>query len=153
MPDTENTSLHQPIVVIGAPRSGTTFLGQLLRAHPAVCYLEEPRLTWRYGNDRKSDMLRPDDARPAVCRYIRETFSKRVETSGKQRLAEKTPSNALRMGFVDRVLPGCRFVHITRHGIDSVISIHRHWQDYAGGVTRIKPGRIRPHRKVRRMPR
>lgn len=126
--------LDRPIVVVGAPRSGTTVLGQLLGYHPALAHLEEPRLTWRYGNDRKSDMLSPHDARPEVCQHIRSTFAAAVRNANRQRLIEKTPSNSLRMGFVDRVLPGCLFVHIIRDGVESTLAIHRFWQQHARGV-------------------
>lgn len=126
--------LRKPIIIIGTPRSGTTLLGQVLRAHPSLAYLEEPRIIWRYGNDRRSDRLSPSDARPEVCRYIRDRFAEVVQRSGCQRLLEKTPSNSLRMGFVERVLPGCRFVHIIRHGCDSALSIRDFWQQHATGI-------------------
>jgi hypothetical protein len=134
------SQLDRPIVVVGSPRSGTTLLGELLRAHPAVAFLEEPRLVWRYGNDAKSDALRPEDARADVCRYIRDHFARFIEREGRERLLEKTPSNSLRLGFVDRVLPECRVVHIMRHGVQSVLSIRRFWEQYAGARVQ---GRIR----------
>jgi hypothetical protein len=129
-----DTLLDRPIVVVGAPRSGTTLLGQLLGCHPTLAHVEEPRLTWRYGNDGKSDMLTPNDARPAVCRHIRSVFASAVQIAGRQRLIEKTPSNSLRMAFVDRVLPGCLFVHIIRDGVESTLAIRRFWQEHARGV-------------------
>lgn len=134
MPARPEISLDRPIVVIGAPRSGTTLLGQLLGAHPALCHIDEPRLTWKYGNDGKGDMLTGADARPDVCRFIRERFAEAVRNGGKQRLIEKTPSNSLRMEFVERVLPGCLFVHITRDGVESSLAIRRFWQQHARGV-------------------
>lgn len=139
MNDSLDPLLHRPIIVIGAPRSGTTLLGNLLKHHPALAYLEEPRLTWRFGNDRKSDLLRPEDARPGVRKHIRMSFAKAVRDAGKQRLLEKTPSNALRLGFVEQVLPGCQFVHIIRDGTESVLSIRKYWQGHAGGM---KPHKI-----------
>jgi hypothetical protein len=137
---TEFSHLDRPIVLVGSPRSGTTLLSDLLQVHPVVAYLEEPRLVWRFGNDAKSDALRPEDARPDVCRHIREHFAKFVAEQGRERLLEKTPSNSLRLGFVDRVLPECRIVHIMRHGVQSVLSIRKFWEKYAGA--RIE-GRIR----------
>lgn len=130
--------LDRPIVVIGSPRSGTTLLGNLLGTHPALAQVEEPRLTWKFGNDDKSDMLRPQDARPEVCRHIRQTFAQAVEDAGRQRLIEKTPSNSLRMEFVDRVLPGCLFIHTMRDGVESILSIRKFWQQHAHGVPRGK---------------
>ena len=132
------TKLENAIVVIGSPRSGTTLLGNLLGAHPALAHLVEPRLTWKYGNDAKSDMLRPEDARPEVCQHIRNSFEKSVIEQGRQRLLEKTPSNALRMEFVERVLPNCKFIHIIRNGVDSVLSIQKYWQGHARGIPKGK---------------
>jgi hypothetical protein len=109
-------------------------LGQLLGNHPALAHVEEPRLTWRYGNDGKCDLFSPEDARPEVGRHIRETFAAAVQRAGKARLIEKTPSNSLRLGFVDRVLPGCLIVHIIRDGYESTLAIRRFWQQHARGV-------------------
>lgn len=134
----ESEFLNRPIVVIGAPRSGTTLLGQLLGSHPALAHLEEPRLTWRYGNDAKGDWLTPADARPEVCDFIRKKFAAAVQSGGKQRLIEKTPSNSLRMGFVEKVLPGCQFIHIIRDGVESSLAIRRFWGEHARGVNRAK---------------
>lgn len=131
-------ALDRPIVVVGAPRSGTTLLGRLLEAHPTLFHVTEPRLTWRYGNDSKSDMLAPDDARPDVKRHIRTAFAAAIRQGGGQRLIEKTPSNSLRMGFVEAVLPGCLFVHIVRDATESVLGIHRFWQQHARGVIKGK---------------
>ena len=138
MPSTPNPLLDRPIIVVGAPRSGTTFLGQLLGQHPTLAHFEEPRLTWRYGNDAKSDMLTPDDARPEVCAYIRNAFAAAVGDAGKQRFIEKTPSNSLRMCFVERVLQGCLFVHIIRDGIESSLAIEQFWRKHARGLPRAK---------------
>jgi hypothetical protein len=144
--------LRRPIVVIGSPRSGTTILGQILARHPDLVYIEEPRLTWRHGNDKGSDLLRPEQARPEVITHIRDNFASKIREQGGRRLLEKTPSNSLRMGFVERVLPDCRFIHITRNGLDSVLSIRKFWQGHSGGI---KPHKIRERLKeinVRRLP-
>lgn len=133
-PLSETTRLTQPIVVVGAPRSGTTLLGRLLSQHPGLAYIEEPRLIWRYGNDGKSDMLTAADARPEVSRYIRSEFTRLVEASGRNRLLEKSPSNSLRLSFVDRVLPDCLFVHIIRDAAESILSIRQFWQQHSRGL-------------------
>jgi hypothetical protein len=130
--------LQRPIIVIGSPRSGTTLLGNLLGTHPLLAQLEEPRLTWKYGNDDKSDLLRAQDARPEVCKHIRSVFGSAVSAAGKSRLIEKTPSNSLRMKFVDKVLPGCIFIHTIRDGVESVLSIRKFWEQYSRGVPKGK---------------
>ncbi|MCC6680126.1 MAG: sulfotransferase [Phycisphaeraceae bacterium] len=131
-----------PIVIVGAPRSGTTFLAEVLSCHPDLHLVDEPRMIWRYGNDRKSDLLKPEDARPKVIAYIRNTFKRHLTKAGKPRLLEKTPSNALRLPFVERVLPSARIVHIMRNGLDSVLSIESFWRRSAHGLRNVAPGRF-----------
>lgn len=138
--------LREPIVIVGAPRSGTTFLGNLFGSLPTLALAHEHRLTWRYGNDRRSDILSPADARPEVRRYIRQRLAEVVHSSSAVRLVEKLPANCLRLGFVDAVLPGARYIHILRDGRDAVPSIARKWQSEGklGSVA------IERHRMLRR---
>jgi hypothetical protein len=83
-------------------------------------------------------MLRTADARPEVCQHIRSTFGAAVRGAGKARLIEKTPSNSLRLEFVDRVLPGCVIIHTIRDGVESVLSIRKFWEQHARGVPKEK---------------
>jgi hypothetical protein len=135
--------LDRPIIILGAPRSGTTMLGRTLGHHASLAYIHEPRLVWRYGNDQKSDMLSPHDARAEVRQYIRGYFAGFVRDSGATRLLEKTPSNSLRPEFVEAVLPGCRFVHIVRDPIDAVLGIHRFWREHTYGMESFHRGHLR----------
>lgn len=135
--------LRKPIIIIGSPRSGTTFISSLLKHHSQLAFFDEPRLVWRYGNDRKSDMLSADDARPDVIRHIRHRFSGMMTAAGKARMLEKTPANSVRVEFVDRVFPDARFVHVIRNGIDAVLSIRQFWIEHARGPHQgIARGRI-----------
>ena len=135
--------LRKPIIILGAPRSGTTMLDELLGAHPALALSVEPRLIWRWGNDRGSDILHPDRATPRVRAHIRGKFAQLVASAGKQRLLEKTPSNALRPAFVHAVFPDAKFIHVTRHGLDAVLSIRDMTTRHAHGLTGLAPNRLR----------
>lgn len=132
---TDDQLLARPIVILGAPRSGTTLLSQLLKHHPDLYLANEPRIMWKYGNDSKSDALQPADARPEVVRHIRKQLAAEVRAAGRTRLVEKTPSNSLRLGFVQRVLPDAIYVHMMREGVESVLSIRKFWQQHATGVS------------------
>ena len=79
-------------------------------------------------------MLQVADARKSVVKHIRNSFAASVREAGRERLLEKTPSNSLRMPFVDRVLPGCLFVQLIRNGQDSALSILKFWQQFSSGV-------------------
>ena len=134
----DNANIEKPIFIVGAPRSGTSFLSGVIGRHRDVGFIPEPRLTWRYGNDTKSDMLHVEHARQEVKGHIRKTFAQQLQSQGKSRLVEKTPSNALRVDFIRAVFPDCRIVHIMRHGMDSTLSIRKYWQDYAAGINPTK---------------
>lgn len=155
MNESDDQMLRRPVVILGSPRSGTTILMRSIETHRDVLVMEEPRLIWRYGNDRKSDLLRPCDARPQVIAHIRGEFARRMREAGKKRLVEKTPSNSLRPEFVDRVLPECRFIHVMRHGVDAVLSIRSFWTRSGHGVRNINQGIVsqRLHEVgIRRLP-
>ena len=138
--------LDRPVVVVGAPRCGTTFLATLLGCHPDLAVAHEPRLTWRYGNDRKSDLLTAVDARPEVRAHIRRNLASFVHAQSSTRLVEKTPSNSLRLDFVDAVLPDARYVHVIRDGRDAVASIVQRWR----GEGKTKDSAVERHRLLAR---
>ncbi|PXA03670.1 hypothetical protein DDZ13_10265 [Coraliomargarita sinensis] len=142
MNSSTDSLLREPIIIIGAPRSGTSFLSRLLSKHSQLAMLVEPRLTWKYGNDAKSDLLKSRDARPEVIEYIRGRFGDFVAKEGKSRLAEKTPSNALRLGFVDQIFPDAKYINIIRNGKDSALSIRSFWEKSSTGFSGVNPGRL-----------
>lgn len=135
--------LRKPIIIIGPPRSGTSLLMNVLGQHRDAVHINEPRFTWRFGNDGKSDWLQPEDARPDVRAHIRQAFAAKVREGGGQRLVEKTPSNALRPGFVEAVFPDCLFVNIMRHPYDTILSIRTGWEGKASGTSGIRANRWR----------
>ncbi len=151
----DSSLLAKPVVIVGSARSGTTILGELLQVHSTLFGIVEPRFTWRYGNDHKSDMLRGSDATEEIVAYIRRQFARQVRESGRIRLLEKTPSNALRLEFVDRVFPDSKIIHIIRNGIDSSLSIRSYWNQAAHGIKGVNPGKFRERLKeleLRRIP-
>ena len=140
---TDDQILEKPIIILGAPRSGTTMLGDLIGQHPMLAKSVEPRLIWRWGNDRGSDMLKPERATTKVKKHIRSAFAKFVREQNKKRLLEKTPSNSLRPEFVHAIFPDAKFVHVMRHGLDSVLSLRHMTQCHAHGIKNIAKGRLR----------
>ncbi len=121
-------SLDRPIFVIGAARSGTTFLADVLGRHPDVSYWVEPKYIWRYrGASSESDVRTADEATPAVARYIQDRFEARTRRDGRLRFVEKTPSNCLRIPFIDRVFPEGLFLNLARDGRDTALSAVKKW--------------------------
>lgn len=113
-------SVRRPLFVLGAPRSGTSFLGDALGGLPEFTYHYEPPLTKaaaRYVHEGRWSFAR------AALLY-RFTYwwlaARRLEAD--LRFAEKTPQNAFVIGFLARAFPGAQFVHIVRDGRDAALS-------------------------------
>ena len=129
--------MRSPIIVLGAPRSGTTLLaGIAVAAHPDDAVLAgSPALVWRYGNDRRSDELRPEHASNRGCRAHPPRLRIRAEAEPGQpgwwRSRPATPSGP---AFVDAVFPDALFVHIVRDGWSAVPSIYRFWGRRGSGI-------------------
>jgi Sulfotransferase family len=134
----------RPVILLGAPRSGTSLLADILGSHPDVALLREPRLVWRYGNDGRSDQLGPQHATPKVVEHIHRCFAAVLTEQGADRIVEKTPANSVRPRFVEAVFPDARYVHITRNGWATVPAIRSFWERRGTGLDR------RQLRKARR---
>jgi len=122
---------RQDVVIIGAPRSGTNMLRDVLTRMPAVgtwpC--DEINYIWRHGNVRyHSDELPAELARPEVVAYIRKQFDKLEKSDGLNTVVEKTCANSLRIEFVDKVLPNAKYIYIVRDGRDVVASAMKRWK-------------------------
>jgi hypothetical protein len=119
------------LVIIGAPRSGTNMLRDVLTQFPGVTTwpCDEINYIWRHGNLRyPSDEFPADRARPGVQRYIRRQFDWVARRYAANVVVEKTCANSLRVPFVDRVVPEARYVFIRRDGLDAVGSAMARWK-------------------------
>lgn len=118
---------YQPVIVIGAARSGTKLLRDLTAAHPALGKVPyDVNYIWRMGNQRLThDELRPEMLTPKKRARIRAQL---VKCAGNRaRFVEKTVSNCLRVPYVWAVLPEARFLHLVRDGRDVIESVYREW--------------------------
>lgn len=120
--------LKSPIFIIGAARSGTTLLAEILSLHPDVAYWIEPKYVWRYRDaGASSDVRSSETATQEVKRYITRRFQKFVSKSGKSRFLEKTPSNCFRIDFIREIFPSGKFIFLHRDGRDVAISAAKKW--------------------------
>ncbi len=148
----ERDALDSRVFLVGCPRSGTTLLQSLLAGHAEIASFPEshffargtPRRGWRKrlglttprAREVYREFLRNVGAeggtRSAPRLPIRRHFARRFVRlldeltleRGKTRWVEKTPRH---LHFVDEIeakVPGVRFVHIVRNGVDVVASLY-----------------------------
>lgn len=122
--------MSKPIIIIGAPRSGTNILRDTLTGIPGIgtwpC--DEINYIWRHGNiDHASDEFTPELATPQVVAYLRRQFDRFAEPRQLDYLVEKTCANSLRVGFVDKVFPDAKYLYIVRDGFDVTGSAMLRW--------------------------
>ncbi|WP_339754380.1 sulfotransferase [uncultured Marinobacter sp.] len=121
---------YQPLVIIGAPRSGTNMLRDVLCSFDRISTwpCDEINYIWRHGNVRyPSDEIPTSQATPGVRSYIRRQFAKLARSQDCDFVVEKTCANSLRVPFVDAVVPEAKYVFIYRDGIDATGSAKLRW--------------------------
>ena len=112
--------LHRPIFIIGAPRSGTTFLGSCISRLPEVSYHPEPRLTKAAARCVYDGSW--SGRRSAAVFRLSYSALMLAALHGGRRFAEKNPENSFVVPFLAAALPAAQFVHIIRDGRDAAVS-------------------------------
>ena len=123
--------MDDPIIIIGAPRSGTNMLrNALCQVAGFVTWpCDEINSVWRYGNARQeNDELGASSANKTVKKYIHQAFDKLVLRSRGDRVIEKTCANSLRLDFVNEIFPKAQYIFITRDGRDVFPSAMKRWE-------------------------
>ena len=116
--------MPRPAFLVGCARSGTSIFGELLASHPDVAYLFEVSSMWNEVVPERSDhRLEPADATPEIARAMYERLSDAAAEQSGAVLLEKNPKHVLRVGFLARLFPHARFLHIVRDGRDVVASL------------------------------
>jgi sulfotransferase family protein len=116
-------NLKDPVFLIGAPRSGTTFLGECLSALPEISYHFEPMATKagaRYVIEGLWTLPKAKRFYSSVYRWLM-----RLHMDGDLRFAEKTPRNCFVVPFLMQAFPDAQFIHILRDGRDCALSLSK----------------------------
>jgi tetratricopeptide (TPR) repeat protein len=121
---------HDPLFVVGFPRSGTTLLEQLLDAHPALASFDEQpflqRLVTRLqgmpdGYPGALATLSPERRHELRGRYFADVDRQRPDLGGR-RPVDKNPLYLIRLPLVAALFPDAQAVLAIRHPCDVVLS-------------------------------
>ena len=121
----------QPIIIIGAPRSGTNMLRDTLVEFNKVCTwpFDEINFLWKKGHKiNANDELSSDQLSINKILYIEKEFKKVSRKNQSNIVIEKTCANSLRVPYVNKVLPNAKFIFIYRNPIDTIVSIENKWK-------------------------
>jgi len=134
---------ERPVIILSAPRSGSTLLFETLAKAPALFTIggESHRmfesLPELHPSNRQydSNRLTAADATPTVTAALLRNFSESLrDRDGRPapetavRVLEKTPKNALRLPFLREVFPDARFVLLYREPHEVLASMIEAWQ-------------------------
>ena len=122
--------IQRPIIIIGAARSGTKFLRDILASGSKTAVVPyDVNYVWRSGVSWESDdLLDPKALTQNRQRFIRKSLAGIARLKTDERLIEKTVANTLRVPFVEAVFPDAVYVHLIRDGKDVTESAMRQWK-------------------------
>ena len=125
--------LEKPILIIGAPRSGTHMVFRVLGKSRDLAHWRpsEAHEVWEADHHPafrgwESNVLAAGDATPESIARIRREFL--LVAGTRRRLVDKNPRNVLRIPFIERVLPDARYIFIKRDGRDTTNSLINAWR-------------------------
>jgi hypothetical protein len=146
----------RPLILLSAPRSGSTLLFETLSQAPALFTIghESHRhiesLPGLHPATRgfESNRLDARDATPDIVAGLKRNFAQSLrDRDGRPpapgsavRLLEKTPKNTLRVGFMRGVFPDARFVYLYREPRAVLASMIEAWESGRFGTYPNLPG-------------
>lgn len=120
----------QPVIIVGAPRSGTNMLRDVLTSAPGIGTWggDEINPLWKHGNlDIGHDELPVERATPELSAYMHRHFASVGRRTGSEVVVEKTCAVSLRVPFTRALFPEAKYVFIRRDGIDAAASTMKRW--------------------------
>jgi hypothetical protein len=141
----EDYEFDRPVFIVSPPRSGSSLLFETLAQGGNVCtiggeshgIIEGKTAFGMLGAAARgydSNRLDALDATPEIVAALRERFRRRAfdrngeQVSGRIRLLEKTPKNALRVPFLAKVFPDALFIYLYREPKQVLASMMEAWE-------------------------
>jgi len=127
--------LHDPVIILGCGRSGTTIFGKTLGHHHDVFFSNEPRSLWQsvypetdiwspHHEEREGRInLSAHDTDTFRNREIRRLFKIMALRNRVSAIIEKVPIRSFRLGFINAIFPEAKYIHIFRNGLEVARSI------------------------------
>lgn len=139
--DSFRARIDRPIFIMSAPRSGSTLLFETLAQSPDLFTIGReshnviegiPAFSTR-ARGFKSNRLVEADAEPGLIELLAQGFYERLhdrdgcQASGRVRMLEKTPKNALRVPFFAAAWPDATFLFLYRDARQTIASMIEAW--------------------------
>jgi len=138
-------AFDRPVFIVSPPRSGSSLLFETLAQGRNVCTIGGESHGIIEGNTAfgmlgaaargyESNRLEALDASSEIIAALRERFRRRAfdrngqKRSGRIRLLEKTPKNALRIPFFAKVFPDALFIYLYRDPRQVLASMMEAWE-------------------------
>jgi len=98
----------------------------LLDCHPEIAQWYEPYYLWRkYFLCKDSEVWKPEEYNEAIKGILQKEHRLFLKKTRKKVLVEKMPSHAFNIGYILKIFPEAKFIHIIRDGRDVTLSIKK----------------------------
>lgn len=137
-------SIERPVILVSAPRSGSTMFFEALEQSPDLCsiggeshaLMESITMLHPGSRNFDSNVLSAKHCSREIARELHNRFANAaVRSDGTKpvagepmRLIEKTPKNALRIPFMKQLFPDACFVYLYRDPRPVIASMINAWQ-------------------------
>jgi hypothetical protein len=137
----------RPIIILAAPRSGSTLLFETLVQAPGIWtvggeshhLIESFRALNPLFGQVESNRLQAEDTDPEMNDLLRRRFARSLRDRSRRRMGhaagessirflEKTPKNALRQPFLEQVFPGAFYLYLYREPRGNISSMVEAWR-------------------------